>query len=329
MIRATVVTGMAVVMACAAFGQSAASPLKFEVTSIKQAPPPVNGNLMVRMGGGPGRLDYRSVTLKAMIQRACDVQDYQISGPEWIASTRFDVVAKLPADTQRSKIPEMLRSLLVERFQLAVHREIKEFPMYALVVGKNGPRMKESEVDPNTPPPDAGRGTGVPASNGRSAATSGAGAADGAVRMGRDGAPQFAPGLDCGPRGESAVLAGWFMRKPPGKVEGHAMNMASLVNMLGALLGHPVADQTGLKGNYDFNLDYTPDEGHPMSPAVMPPPQPPGGGEDRVPSARTPDTGGESLSTALQSQLGLKLDTKRGPMELIVVDHVEKTPTEN
>ena len=111
------------------------------------------------------------------------------------------------------------------------------------------------------------------------------------------------------------------------------MNMASLANLLGALVRSPVVDQTGLKGNYDFDLDYAPDEGPPMSPAGVPPPPPvggaPGGGEGNVPSAGAPDISGVSIFTAVQSQLGLKLDTKKGPMELIVVDHIEKTPTEN
>lgn len=327
MIRVTVGAGMAVATACAAFGQSAATPLKFEVSSIKPAAPSPDGRLMIRERVGPGQLDYSSVSLKTMIQRACEVQDYQISGPDWMASTRFDVVAKLPADTPRSKVPEMLRSLLTDRFKLAIHRETKELPMYGLVVGKNGPRMKESEVDPNTPPPDGGRRTGGPAANG------GAGAARGAARMGRDGTSQFAPSLDCGPRDENAVPSGWFTRNGLGHVQGHTMNMASLANLLGALLRSPVVDQTGLKGNYDFDLDYAPDEGPPMSPAGVPPPPPvggaPGGGEGNVPSAGTPDISGVSIFTAVQSQLGLKLDTKKGPMELIVVDHIEKTPTEN
>ena len=328
MIGATVAAGMAVATACAAFGQSAATPLKFEVASIKPAAASPDGRLMIRERVGPGQLDYSSVSLKTMIQRACEVQDYQISGPDWMASTRFDVVAKLPADTPRSKVPEMLRSLLADRFKLAIHRDIKELPMYGLVVGKNGPRMKESEVDPNTPPPDGGRGTGGPAANGGPLANGGAGAAGGRARMGREGTPQFAPGLDCGPRGESAVPAGWFTRNGLGHVQGHTMNMASLVTLLGALLRSPVKDQTGLKGNYDFDLDYTPDEGQPLSPAGVPPP-PPVGGEGNVPSAGAPNVNGVSLFAAVQSQLGLKLDTKKGPMELIVVDHIEKTPTEN
>src|ERR1039458_10250574 len=116
MIRATVGAGMAVATAYAAFGQSATTPLKFEVASIKPAAPSPDGRLMIRERVGPGRLDYSSVSLKTMIQRACEVQDYQISGPDWIASTRFDVVARLPADTPRSKVPEMLHSVLADRF---------------------------------------------------------------------------------------------------------------------------------------------------------------------------------------------------------------------
>jgi len=84
------------------------------------------------------------------------------------------------------------------------------------------------------------------------------------------------------------------------------MNMASVANMLAALLGRPVVDQTGLKGNYDFDLDYAPEEGQ-----------------------RTPETIVASLLNAVQSQLGLKLEGRKGPVELIVVDHIEKTPTEN
>src|SRR5947207_10013996 len=115
MIRATVVAGMAVGAACAAFGQSTAAPLKFEVASIKPVEPRVDGRYMVRMRSDAGRLNISSFTLKAMIQAACEVRDFQIAGPDWMTSIRFDVVAKLPAGPPESKIPEMLRSLLAER----------------------------------------------------------------------------------------------------------------------------------------------------------------------------------------------------------------------
>jgi len=271
MIRAAVIAGMAAAMSCAAFGQSAATQRSFEVASIKPAAP---GNLMTRMRGDAGRLDYSSVSLRLLIQRAYGVQLYQISGPDWMASTRFDVVAKLPADTPQSKVPEMLQSLLAERFKLVVHRETRELPIYALAVGKNGPKMKKSVVDPNTPPgPDRGH------------------------------------------------------------MQAKMMNMALLTDFLAQQLGLHIVDQTGLQGDYDFDLYYTPDEGQLISPAGAPPlPLPTGGGESReglVTSAGNPDANGVSLFIAIQSQLGLKLESKRGPVELVVVDHLEKTPTEN
>jgi uncharacterized protein (TIGR03435 family) len=273
MIRATGIASLAVATACAAFGQSAASPLSFEVASIK----PADG-LTTRMRGDVGRLDYASVSLKLMIQRAYGVQSYQISGPDWIASTRFDVVAKLPIDTPRSKIPEMLQSLLAERFKLATHRETKESSMYALVVGKNGPKMKESEVDPNTPP---GPGRGPMTMNLR------------------------------------------------GNLKAKNVNMALLANLLAQQLGLRVVDQTGLQGNYDFDLYYAPDDGQLMSPVGTPPPGGGVPGEVQVSSARDPDVNGMPLVNAVQSQLGLKLEAKKGPVDLVVVDHIEKAPTEN
>jgi uncharacterized protein (TIGR03435 family) len=218
--------------------------------------------------------------------------------------------------------------------------------MYALAVGKNGPKMKESEVDPNAPPPGGGPGFGGPGFGGPGPGGPGPGgpsayggpgsaggpaggrggplgdAAGGGVRMGRDGTPQFAPGAARGPM---------MLMNGRGHLSAKMMNMDSLVNMLARQVDRPVVDQTGLKGNYDFDLDYTPDEGQRGMGFIpgVPPPPPPGGGEAHVPSAGNPEANGVSLFTAIQSQLGLKLDAKKGPVELIVVDHIEKTPTEN
>src|SRR5271165_3193408 len=101
MMRATVVVGMAAGIGVAAnwpaFGQSADAPLPFEVASIKPVAPTLDGRYMIRMRVNAGELDYRSASLKAIIQTACELRDFQISGPDWMASTRFDVVAKLPA----------------------------------------------------------------------------------------------------------------------------------------------------------------------------------------------------------------------------------------
>jgi len=303
MIRAIAGGCLAVAIACGAFAQSASTPLSFEVASIKPSAPPVDGRLMVRLGGDPGRLDYSNVSIKELIRQAYGVKDYQISGPDFLASTRFDVLAKLPPDTPRSKVPEMLQALLAERFKLTIHRETKDLPMYALVVGKNGSKMRESEpLDPNAPPPGSGPGP------------------DGPPRIGKDGMPQFPPGAARGPM---------MMMNGRGHLNAKMMGMSGLVNMLSNQLDRPVLDETGLKGNYDFTLDWTPDES--QRPNFIPglPPPPPGAGEGHAPSASNPEANGVSLFTAVQSQLGLKLDAKKGPVELIVVDHVEKTPTEN
>ena len=323
MIRAFLAGGLALATSCAAFGQSAATPLSFEVASIKPSAPIVDGRLMVRMGGDPGRLDWTNVSIKQIIQQAYQVKDYQISGPDWLASTRYDLVAKLPAGAPRTQVPEMLQTLLAERFKVTIHKETKELPMYALVVGKNGPKMKESEV---APPPSDGAGPGGPSGYGAPPQGAGRGgpmgdAAGGGVRVGKDGMPQFAPGAARGPM---------MMMNGRGHLSAKMMNMSSLVDMLARQLDRPVVDQTGLKGSYDFDLDYTPDEGQrPMGiPGVAPQP-PPGGGEAHAPTASSPEANGVSLFTALQSQLGLKLDTRKGPVELIVVDRVEKNPTEN
>lgn len=269
---------MAIAAVGAAFGQSAGA-LRFEVASIKPVSP--DGRYMVRMRVDAGRLDITNFTLKALIRNACEVQAFQISGPDWMASTHFDIAANLPAGTTRSQVPEMLRALLAERFKMKIHRETRELPVYALVVGKNGPRMKEAEVAPDAPGPAAGRQSPVP--EGGSVA-----------------------GVDCGATNETPAAAGWMINKGPNHVEGHAMNMVSLANTLAFTLGYRVIDQTGLKGNYDFDLDYAPEEGQ-----------------------RTPETIVASLLNAVQSQLGLKLEGRKGPVELIVVDHIEKTPTEN
>jgi uncharacterized protein (TIGR03435 family) len=180
--------------------------------------------------------------------------------------------------------------------------------MYALVVGKNGPKMKASEIEPNAP---AGGGPG-----------NGGPPPPPPIRMGKDGMPQL-PGGGRGPM---------IMMRGRGHVTAKMMSVPVLVDFLAGSVDRPVVDQTGLKGTYDFNLDFTPDESTrmPMPAGVLPPPPPPpgvgeGGG---LHGAENPDNG-FSLFAALQAQLGLKLEPKKGPVELIVIDRVEKAPTEN
>ena len=127
----------------------------FEVASIKPAAPQSDGRIMVSMGGDPGRLDYKNVSLRDLVRSAYDVKDYQVNGPDWMNSARFDLQAKLPPDTPKEQRNLMMQALLAERFQLKVHKESKEVPVYSLVVGKGGAKMKPAEDVPPPPPGDA------------------------------------------------------------------------------------------------------------------------------------------------------------------------------
>jgi len=109
--RAIAGAGLTVIMACGAFGQAAAARPSFDVASIKAAAPPIYGKLMIRMGGDPGRIDYGNVSLKDIIRQAYDVHDYQISGPDWMNSIRFDIVAKVPDGAPEDQVPLMWQTL--------------------------------------------------------------------------------------------------------------------------------------------------------------------------------------------------------------------------
>jgi len=97
------------------------------------------------------RVDIGSMSLAELIRIAYRVKAYQVSGPDWMASERFDVLAKLPEGASSAQVPEMLQALLAERFKLTMHRESKEHAVYALVVGRNGPKLKESAPDADAP----------------------------------------------------------------------------------------------------------------------------------------------------------------------------------
>ena len=260
MMRAIWCAGLMVCASSGLFGQSAAAP-SFEVVSVKPAPPPTGNNLRVTMGGDAGRVNFSNVTLKSVMTRAYGVKPHQISGPAWLDSERYDIVATIPAGAPREQIPTMLQTLLADRFKLAVHREQKVMPVYALVVGKNGPKLH---------------------------------AADAEARL----------GISMGPTG----------RQLNGKV-----SLSRLADALSNWMDRPVLDMTEIKGIYDIDLEWTPDEGQ-SAPRLAP------AGEAGRPEARGDSP---SIFTAVQEKLGLKLEGRKSPAEIIVVDHAEKAPTEN
>jgi uncharacterized protein (TIGR03435 family) len=264
----------------AVFGQTAARP-KFEVASIK--PSQEQRFMMVRPL--PGRLTA-SAPLRLLMQNAYTVQAFQIvGGPGWIDSERYTLEAKAGGNASRAEIFLMLQSLLEDRFQLKVHRETRELPVYTLVPARSGlklPPPKEGSCVESTTDtiPEPSRGRMQPAVQGQ------------------------APLARCGSVGVMAA-------PPAARMQGGKVLMPEFIRMLSMVLGRPVIDKTGFSGLFDVRLDFLPDE---MT-AMLPPPPP---------DAVSADSNVPSILTAMQEQLGLRLESTTGPVEVIVIDHVER-----
>jgi uncharacterized protein (TIGR03435 family) len=142
-----ILTAAALLFSAAATGQSPA-PLSFEVASVKSAAPCCAPGQWRETKAGEDRVDFRYVTLRYCIAFAWRVKEYQVSGPSWLAELRYDLVAKAPEGTTREQLPEMMQALLVERFHLAAHLEKKEFNVFALLAGRNGPKLEASKEGP-------------------------------------------------------------------------------------------------------------------------------------------------------------------------------------
>jgi uncharacterized protein (TIGR03435 family) len=160
------------VLAClGAYAQTA----QFEVASVKPSPPPAPGrNAAVAVRGGPGSTDpalvrFDNIDLFSLVTMAYGIGRYQLFGPEWLSTARFDINARVPLGATRDQYRLMLQNLLAERFKLALHHETREIPIYEMTIAKNGPKLKESpvdldETDPglqppprwSSPPPQAG-----------------------------------------------------------------------------------------------------------------------------------------------------------------------------
>jgi uncharacterized protein (TIGR03435 family) len=124
------------------FAQQTAGKPAFEVASIKPSDPNPSNRIFVGMKADADRVLYTNITLKDCVRAAYRVRDFQIQGPDWMNSARFDINAKLPAGASVEQIPEMLQNLLTERFGMALQHGTKERSVYALVAGKEGPKLK-------------------------------------------------------------------------------------------------------------------------------------------------------------------------------------------
>ena len=295
--------------------------LAFEVASIKPSALPGRG--VIRSGpqggpgsGDPGRVTYAFNTIRDLIVDAYSIKRNQISGgPSWLDSERFDIMAKVPAAATKEQVKVMLQNLLAERFKLTLHRETKELPIYALVAAAKGPKLKDSAVTDTRPASDSQPNEGRRGDAGVQAA---APPALRGMKIGPDGCPET-PRL---PAGRAFILM-----TPNGEcMISHGQTMEDLAAQLSNRFDRLVIDQTGLKGKYDLRLRYDPSSVGPVMPKDGPGPAP---GAD--PANRTAPDGDSPphISNALQEQLGLKLEARKGPVELLVIDHAEKTPTAN
>lgn len=281
-------------------------PPAFEVASIRPAEPlsaerMMAGQQHISVNVDAARVDFSDVSLAELIRAAYRVKLYQISGPDWMTTSRFDVVAKLPEGAKSDQVPEMLQTLLAERFHLVLRNSSKEVPVYALVIGKDGLKMKESAPDEAIDATGTAAG-GLPAG--------GAGGQSGY---------HIAPMSASGPNGSSTMSAG-----PNGlHLSLKNMTIASMLDWLSRFTDRPVVDQTGLTGRYDLALDVSRDE---MLNAARAAGMVVDAGR-RVPEGAT-DPGGDSVFGSVQ-KVGSKLEPRRLPLTLLVVDHLDRTPTEN
>ena len=223
--RTIVGSSLFVFASCALLAQEAA-PLSFDVASVKPtANPGTDGRIMRRMKGGPGTPDpgaftFDNVTLKLLVEMAYNLKEFQVEGPDWIDDLGFDLVAKMPPGTTKDQAAKMMQTLLAERFKLMFHRETKQMPVFALVQGKGGSKMKE--VESPAPAPDG------PPAGGAKGSGSGPG-----IRL------TMSPG--------GIRLAG-------------QMTMSQLADQLTRRLARPVLDQTELNKTYDVDITWMPDE---------------------------------------------------------------------
>jgi len=244
--------------------QNPAAAPAFEAVSVK----PVEPRPAAFRGGmsvDSARVDLRRISIAELIRIGYEVKAYQVSGPDWIATTRFDIVAKMPEGSTKEQIPAMLKTLLAERFKLTVHRENRDYPVYALIVAKNGPKLKEAAPDPDL-------------------AT------------------------------DSPAPKTTFSGNDVVHMEFPKVTMTALAEVLERYADRPVIDETGLEGYYQLALDISQTELRMRQGLVLPP------------GVESPDPG--SLFASVQ-HLGLKLEAKKEPVKTIVVDRVERTPTEN
>jgi uncharacterized protein (TIGR03435 family) len=267
---------------------AAAAAPSFEVASIK---PNRAGDNRIGIRFQPGRFTTTGSTVKQLIGLAYNVRDFQVTGgPSWISSDRYDIDAKEPEgfSEELQKLPPDQRR---GKLGLLIQSLLADRFQLKLSHGTKELPVYALVVAKDGPKiQEAKPGDAYP---------------NGIKRP--DGRPAGSAGM---------------MAMGPGELTGQGVPITFLVQQLSQQLGRKVLDQTGLKGIYDLNLKWTPDPG---SAAMMQGPPGAGPAPDNAPP---PYTSGPSIFTAVQEQLGLKLEATKGPVEILIIDHVAQ-PSEN
>lgn len=274
----------------------------FEVASLKRLPP--GERTIPSVTGGPGtaapfRVRFHGVSLMRLLTAAYDVSSDQVIGPRWLIEDKFDLDALLPEGSTAVSLRAMLRQLLRLRFHVETHRDGKEFTVYNLAVGPKGPKLRRSERGQREGDLDM-RTLGAPKWNGK---------------LDDEGCPVRLPGSQ-GMIGDVGSGCKAFRNTTIHDFIRVLENMLAIED--GSRFGPQAAsahitDSTGLEGEFDFNLKYN-------SAARL---------HSFLPNAPSFGDEGPRLAETLKDQLGLKLETKKARLEILVIDRVNRTPSEN
>jgi uncharacterized protein (TIGR03435 family) len=237
------------------------------------------------------------MSLVNLILQAYGLQPYQIAAADQYRGDLFQISARVPEGATREDLNRMLQVLLEERFKLVYRIEKKEGQVFDLIVGRNGHKLVSSEAPPPTPP---GAAPGPPIVPGR-------------FERDRDGVPIM-------PRGAVGTM---MTMRSDGLIvsRSNGTTMAALARRVANEIGRPVNDATGLAGKYDIALTYLSERSRAQMASLRAANGQPEAGDAADPAP--------TIFTALQEQLGLKLEPRKGMIETFVIDRVERTPTEN
>jgi uncharacterized protein (TIGR03435 family) len=309
-------------VATASAQQPAAAKKSFEVASIKPAAPLdpqklLAGQQRIGMKQDAGRVDIEGWSILELLNAAYKASPARITGPGWpglqafmsnpLAIARFDIHATLPAGASKDDVPEMLQSLLADRWKLVYHTEKKEQDVLALVVGKDGPKLEKS---PDEPAPDPA----APANN-----------TNRPDPISVSGDPQ--KGMTIRGAGQAGTLK--LGMSPDGssiRMEAERLTMQQLADSLIQFTQKPVVDMTGLSGNYKVAFEISREDMLSMARAagVQVPAGPVAG-----PAGGAAEPGGGTSAYKSVEKMGLKLESRKAPVDYFVIDRLEKMPTED